>query len=178
MGQLPPEHLTSLKKDATIESIGSLTRIEGSKLTEQQVELLLRNLEINKSSTRDEQEVAGYAQVMNTIFLHYSDIPLTENYIRQLHRDLLQFSKKMNGIRGQYKKNTNHMEAFDPGGKNLGIVFETASPFDTPFQMEKLVEWAKEAISQKILHPSLVTSVFIVELLAIHPFLLLDVLCR
>jgi len=95
LGQLAPERLTSLKRIATIESIGSSTRIEGSKLTDLQVDALLSNLDIKKFSTRDEQEVAGYAEVMNIVFQHYTDIPLTENYIKQLHRDLLQYSEKM-----------------------------------------------------------------------------------
>lgn len=170
LGQLAPEQLTSLKRVATIESIGSSTRIEGSKLSDQEVEALLSNLEIKKFTTRDEQEVAGYAEIMNTVFQHYADIPLTENYIKQLHRDLLQYSEKDNRHRGEYKKHTNHVEAFDAEGKSLGIVFETASPFDTAFRMEELVAWANEAINKKALHPLLITSVFIVVFLAIHPF--------
>lgn len=170
LGQLAPEQLNSLRRVATIESIGSSTRIEGSKLTDQQVEALLSNLEIQKFRSRDEQEVAGYAEVMNTIFQHYSDIPLTENYIKQLHRDILQYSEKDNRHRGEYKKHTNHVEAFDAAGKSLGVVFETASPFDTPFRMEELVAWTNEAIEKKTLHPLLITSVFIVVFLAIHPF--------
>ncbi|MFZ1369572.1 MAG: DUF977 family protein [Ferruginibacter sp.] len=170
LGQLAPEQLTSLKRVATIESIGSSTRIEGSKLSDQEVEALLSNLEIQKFTTRDEQEVAGYAEIMNTVFQHYADIPLTENYIKQLHRDLLQYSEKDNRHRGEYKKHTNHVEAFDADGKSLGIVFETASPFDTAFRMEELVAWANEAIDKKTLHPLLITTVFIVVFLAIHPF--------
>ena len=170
LGQLAPEQLTSLKRVATIESIGSSTRIEGSKLSDQEVEALLSNLEIKKFTTRDEQEVAGYAEIMNTVFQHYADIPLTENYIKQLHRDLLQYSEKDNRHRGEYKKHTNHVEAFDAEGKSLGIVFETASHFDTAFMIEELVAWANEAINKKALHPLLITSVFIVVFLAIHPF--------
>ena len=170
LGQLAPEQLQSLKRVATIESIGSSTRIEGSKLSDQEVEVLLSNLQIKKFDSRDEQEVAGYAEVMNTIFQHYTDIPLTENYIKQFHRDLLQYSEKDGWHRGEYKKNSNHVEAFDPDGKSLGIVFETASPFDTPFRMEELVEWTREALEKKTLHPLLIISVFIVEFLAIHPF--------
>ncbi len=170
LGQLAPKQLSSLKRVATIESIGSSTRIEGSKLSDQEVEALLSNLEIKKFATRDEQEVAGYAEVMNTVFQHYADITLTENYIKQLHGNLLQYSEKDNRHRGEYKKHTNHVEAFDAEGKSLGIVFETASPFDTPFRMEELVTWANEAIDKKIFHPLLITTVFIVELLAIHPF--------
>lgn len=170
LGQLAPEQLRALKRVATIESIGSSTRIEGSKLSDQEVEALLRNLEIQKFSSRDEQEVAGYAEVMDTVFQHYAEIPLTENYIKQLHRDLLQYSEKDQRHRGEYKKHTNHVEAFDAEGKSLGIVFETASPFDTAFRMEELVAWANEAINKKKLHPLLITSVFIVVFLAIHPF--------
>ena len=170
LGQLAPEQLNSLKRVATIESIGSSTRIEGSKLSDQEVEVLLSNLEIQKFTTRDEQEVAGYAEVMNTVFQHYADIPLTENYIKQLHRDLLQYSEKDNRHRGEYKKHTNHVETFAPEGKSLGIVFETASPFDTPFRIEELVAWANKAIDKKTLHPLLITAVFIVVFLAIHPF--------
>jgi len=170
LGQLAPEQLTILKRVATIESIGSSTRIEGSKLSDQQVETLLNNLEIKKFSTRDEQEVAGYSATMNTVFHHYADIQLTENYIKQLHRDLLQYSEKDDRHRGEYKKHTNHVEAFDADGKSLGIVFETANPFDTPFRMEELVSWTNDAIDKKTLHPLLIIAVFIVVFLAIHPF--------
>jgi Fic family protein len=170
LGQLAPEQLTSLKRVATIESIGSSTRIEGSKLTDQQVEILLANLQIKKFSTRDEQEVAGYAEVMNLVFQNYQDIPFTENYIQQLHHELLQYSEKDYWHRGHYKKSPNHVEAFDPDGKSLGVVFETASPFETPIRMTNLVTWAAEAYSEKKLHPILVTAIFIVEFLAIHPF--------
>jgi Fic family protein len=162
--------LQSLKRVATIESIGSSTRIEGSKLSDKEIEVLLSNLQIKKFNSRDEQEVAGYAEVMNTIFQHFIDIPLSENYIKQFHRHLLQYSEKDGWHRGEYKKNSNHVEAFDPDGKSLGIVFETASPFDTPFKMEELVELTREAIEKKTLHPLLIISVFIVEFLAIHPF--------
>lgn len=68
LGNLTPEQLTSLRRVATIESIGSSTRMEGSKLSDRQVELLLSNLQIQKFENRDEQEVAGCAAVMNTIF--------------------------------------------------------------------------------------------------------------
>ncbi|MCX6323780.1 MAG: Fic family protein [Sphingobacteriales bacterium] len=170
LGQLAPEQLSALKRVATIESIGSSTRIEGSKLSDKEVEALLRNLKIQKFSSRDEQEVAGYAEVMDTVFQHHNEIPLTENYIKQLHRDLLQYSEKDYRHRGEYKKHANHVEAFDANGKSLGIVFETASPFDTALRMEELVSWANEAINKKALHPILITSVFIVVFLAIHPF--------
>lgn len=94
LGELAPDRLLALRRVATIESIGSSTRIEGSKLSDRQVERLLSNLQIKNFNTRDEQEVAGYAEVMNLLFSSWEDIPLTENHIRQLHRDLLVYSEK------------------------------------------------------------------------------------
>lgn len=170
LGNLAPEQLTSLRKVATIESIGSSTRIEGSKLTDQQVQVLLSNLQIQKFENRDEQEVAGYAEVMNTVFEHYEEIPLTENYIRQLHKDLLKYSDKDYRHRGEYKKHSNQVEAFDAEGKSIGVIFVTASPFDTPLLMQHLVEWTNETLAERSLHPLLVTAIFVVEFLAIHPF--------
>jgi Fic family protein len=170
LGQIAPEQLISLKRIATIESIGSSTRIEGNQLSDKEVELLLSNLEIKRFATRDEQEVAGYAQVMNLIFQHYATTPFTENYIKQFHRDLLQYSEKDNWHRGNYKTSTNKVVAFDADGKSLGVVFETATPFDTPFLMEELVNWTRDAIENKRLHPLLIISIFKVVFLAIHPF--------
>jgi Fic family protein len=72
---------------ATIECIGSSTRIEGSKLTDRQVEALLANLEIRSFATRDEQEVAGYAETMKLISQSWQEIALTEDPIKQLHRE-------------------------------------------------------------------------------------------
>lgn len=170
LGQLAPEQLNSLKRVATIESIGSSTRIEGSKLSDQEVEILLGNLQIKKFETRDEQEVAGYAEVMNLIFQNYDQIPLTENYIQQLHSELMQYSEKDSWHKGNYKKSPNHVEAFDANGKSLGVVFETSSPFETPIRMRELTDWVTNAISSKKIHPLLITAIFIVEFLAIHPF--------
>lgn len=170
LGQIAPEQLTSLKRIATIESIGSSTRIEGSKLSDKEVEILLSNLEIKKFTTRDEQEVAGYAEVMNVIFQNYAEVPLSENYIKQFHRDLLRYSDKDNWHRGNYKTSTNHVEAFDINGKSLGIVFETATAFDTPFRMQELILWTRETLEENKLHPLLIISIFIVVFLAIHPF--------
>lgn len=170
LGQLAPEQLRQLKTVATIESIGSSTRIEGSKLSDNEVAALLSKLTIREFSTRDEQEVAGYSDVMNLIFQNYEHIPLTESYILQLHRELLQYSDKDEWHRGRYKQSANHVEAFAPDGKSLGVVFETASPFETPIRMRELVTWAEQSIADKRLHPILITAIFVVEFLAIHPF--------
>lgn len=170
LGTLAPDRLSALRRVATIESIGSSTRIEGSKLSDREVEQLLSSLEIKKFDTRDEQEVAGYAQVMETVFGYSDAIELTENHIKQLHRDLLVHSEKDKRHRGEYKTNPNHVSAFDTDGKEIGVVFETAMPFDTPRLMSELVEWAHTTLNGNKLHPLLVIAIFIVVFLEIHPF--------
>src|SRR5687767_2333304 len=109
LGKLAPERLRQLRKIATIESVGSSTRIEGAKLSDRQVEALLGRLEAKSFSTRDEQEVAGYAVVMDTVFSNHDAIPITENYLKQLHAMLLKYSKKDARHRGEYKKVPNHV---------------------------------------------------------------------
>ncbi len=169
-GTLAPERLNALRHVATIESIGSSTRIEGSKLTDREVERLLAGVQIRSFSSRDEQEVAGYAKVMEMVFESWADIPLTENHIKQLHRDLLSFSEKDERHRGQYKTSPNSVAAFNETGQQIGVVFETATPFDTPPRMEELIAWLAEARELGRLHPLLVIGIFIVVFLAIHPF--------
>lgn len=167
---MSPERLRQLRKVATIESIGSSTRIEGAKLTDMQVETLLSNLTATSFKSRDEQEVAGYAEAMDIIFQAYEDMAITENHIRQLHQTLLRHSNKDERHRGDYKKLDNHVVAIDEHGKEIGVVFETATPFDTPREMEELVRWVNKAIAENSLHPLLIVAVFIVVFLAIHPF--------
>jgi Fic family protein len=167
---LTPDRLRALRHVATIESIGSSTRIEGSRLTDHEVEALLARLETKSFATRDEQEVAGYAYVMEQVFAHAEHIPLTANMLRQLHRDLLQFSAKDERHRGDWKTLPNHVAAFDADGRELGIVFETSSPFETPAQMEALLEWHRRAESDTAFHPLLRIGIFAVIFLAVHPF--------
>ena len=170
LGTLAPERLNALRHVATIESVGSSTRIEGSRLTDREVEKLLSKIEIKKFDSRDEQEVAGYAETMETIFHSFDDIPITENHLKQLHRDLLRYSQKDERHRGEYKKLPNNVVAFDADGKMVGVVFETATPFDTPRRMTELVAWLKDARELGRLHPLLVIAVFTVTFLEIHPF--------
>ena len=106
-------------------------RIEGSRLSDREVERLLSNLAIRKFETRDEQEVAGYAELMELMFRAWEDIPLNENHIKQLHQILLQHSHKGERHRGAYKTSPNSVAAFDADGVQLAVVFETATPFDT-----------------------------------------------
>ena len=114
--------------------------------------------------------MAGYAAVMETIFASWSVLTLTENHIKQIHGDLLQYSTKDKRHCGEYKKLDNHVVAFDASGKSVGIVFQTASPFDTPRLMTQLVEWVSETLARRTLHPLVAIAIFIVIFLEIHPF--------
>lgn len=167
---LAPDRLTSLKRIATIESVGSSTRIEGAKLSDEEVEKLLSKLEQKSFTTRDEQEVAGYADAMDMVFESHDAITLTENHIKQLHGVLLKYSTKDEEHRGAYKTITNHVEAFDADGKSLGVIFQTATPFETPRMMETLVAWYNSQANEQTQHPLLLIAVFINVFLAIHPF--------
>lgn len=170
LGVLAPDRLSALRRVATIESIGSSTRIEGSKLTDREVEKLLSNLAIQSFETRDEQEVAGYAELTDLVFTSWRDIPFNENHIKQLHQILLRHSEKDSRHRGQYKTNANNVVACDQNGVQIGIVFETASPFDTPHLMAELVIWVHEERDKRRLHPLLIIAIFVVVFLEIHPF--------
>lgn len=169
-GTLAPERLQALRRVATIESIGSSTRIEGSRLTDQQVSELLSRLSMKSFASRDEQEVAGYAEVMELVFSSYEHITFSENHVRQLHRDLLVHSDKDAWHRGAYKTTANSVSAFDADGKEIGVVFATATPFDTPRLIAELVAWYRQARTADELHPLLAIAIVVVVFLEIHPF--------
>jgi Fic family protein len=167
IGRIAPDRLSSLRHVATIESS---TRIEGAKLSNPEIERLPSNLPLRPLANRDEQEVAGYAAVMETVFAHWEAITLTEHHTNQLHRDLLAHSAKDTRHRGDYETLANHVEAFDENGNSLGVVFAAATPFDTPRCMAELVSWVRARDDDKALHPLLVIAVFVVVFLEIHPF--------
>lgn len=170
LGTLAPDRLLALRRVATIESIGSSTRIEGSKLTDHTIEALLEKIEMKSFTSRDEQEVVGYAEVMELLWSSWEHIPFNENHISQLHRDLLVHSPKDDRHRGQYKTHENRVAAFDEHGVEIATIFQTASPFDTPRLMRELVEWVRNMQESQSLHPLLIVAVFVVVFLEIHPF--------
>lgn len=169
LGEIRAERLASLRQVTTIESAGSSTRIEGAQLSDDEVADVLRGLKVDSFRERDEAEVRGYAELLQTIFDSYADIPLTENYIKQLHKMLLAHVEKDERHRGEYKKLDNHVEAHHPDGR-VEVVFRTASPFDTPRLMAELVGATSAALDGEAVHPLVAAARFIVAFLAIHPF--------
>lgn len=167
---LTPVELRMMKRVATIESVGSSNRIEGNRMTDEEVEALFSHIEQKSFQTRDEEEVAGYADLVNTIFENYTELPLSENYIKQLHQILLRYSSKDERHRGEYKTDSNRVAAFDAAGREIGSIFETATPFDTPRLMRDLVAWTNDTLQDRYFHPLVTIGIFIVHFLAIHPF--------
>ena len=168
--RLAPERLSMLKKIATIESVGSSTRIEGAQLSDSEVENVLKNIDARSFASRDEQEVAGYAYVCEKIGEEFLSIPFSENVIKQLHMQMLNYSDRDARHQGEYKKAPIRIEAFDAVGKSMGIIFETVSPIETPDRMQELVVWTQNALAEKKLHPLIVIALFVAIFLAIHPF--------
>jgi Fic family protein len=170
VGQLAPEKLQGLKKVATIESVASSTRIEGVKLSDSEVKALLSGLNIKSLRNRDEQEVAGYAELMNLIYESNKVLGHDENIIKQLHQTLLKYSSKDVRHRGEYKKLSNNVEAFSAEGESLGVLFQTTTPLETPYQMESLISWLQNSMQEPEIHHLVTIAIFAVSFLAIHPF--------
>jgi Fic family protein len=162
-------YLKELRKIATIESIGSSTRIEGSSMTDEEIQQLLKDVKITKFNTRDEQEVIGYYDVLELIFDNFSEIPLSENYIKQLHQLLLKHSDKDERHRGGYKNLSNKVVATYPTGEQK-TVFETTEPALVAGEMFELIEWTNLQWTEKTIHPLIVLATFVYEFLSIHPF--------
>jgi len=162
-------YLKELRKIATIESIGSSTRIEGGTLSDKEIEKLLNNVKITELKTRDEQEVIGYYDTLEIICENYDNIRLTENYIKQLHQTLLKHSDKDARHRGQYKSLSNKVVANYPGGVQK-VIFNTTEVHLVESEMNYLINWTNEQLERKEIHPLIIIAHFVYEFLSIHPF--------
>lgn len=170
MQALSRDTLATYRVLATIESIGSSTRIEGAGLSDREVSSLLKEIDTRSFRTRDEQEVASYAKALELIQDRFDTIALSENNIKYLHKVLLQFSEKDQWHLGKYKKHPNHVAMLDADGNEIGVIFETASPLQTPSLMTSLVERTQCFLADDNTHPLLAVADFVVRFLAIHPF--------
>lgn len=167
---LNPQALGRLKKSVLVTSTGASTRIEGAKLSDDDVEKLMRGLSMQKFSDRDKQEVRGYYELLENVFSSWKHIPFSESTIKHFHKEFLKYVAKDERHRGEYKKTENKVEMFDASGKSVGVLFETSPAYLTPKHMSELVDWTNEALLTKEAHPLVVIGSFLVEFLAIHPF--------
>ncbi len=161
--------LNELRHIATIQSIGSSTRIEGSQLNDTEIEVLIQNLEINQLETRDEQEAIGYWETLELLHEHFAEIELSERYIFQLHALLLKYSPKDSHQRGEYKNLSNKVVAKYPDGTQKTI-FTTTAPHMVSKEMEELLLWTNEELENSNINPLIVIGTFVYEFLSIHPF--------
>jgi len=168
--RLMPQMIERLMQSVLVTSTGASNRIEGNRLSDEEVQVLYRNMRIRKLKSRDEQEVGGYLEVLQSVFENYSVMPIRESTILQLHRDMLVYSDKDQGHLGQYKTGSNRVEAKDVSGNIVGVVFDPTPPYLTPLEMRDLCDWYQWAVLEKLRHPLILTANFIFEYLAIHPF--------
>lgn len=167
---LSTQFLSRLKRSVLVTSTGASTRIEGSKMSDEEVDKLVRGLSIEKFADRDEQEVKGYFELLQNIFDAWDGLNLNENTIKHLHQELLKYVEKDALRRGKYKSKENQVRMIDPQGRDMGILFDTTKAYLTPKEMNELVDWTKDALKEKKYHPLLIVGNFIVEFLNIHPF--------
>lgn len=161
------QSLKQLKSIATVRSVGASTRIEGSKLSDKEVEALLKKIEVTKMSDRDSQEVAGYFEVLNLISESHSDVAITEADIKNLHNLLLKHSEKDGWHKGNYKQHSNAVEATLPDGTKQ-VIFQTTKPgLPTHEAMSALMKWYEEDVDT---HELVKSALFTYEFLSIHPF--------
>jgi Fic family protein len=167
--EIQAEKLLALRQVATIESTASSTRIEGVELTDADVAAVLGGLKVDSFRSRDEAEVRGYGELHTLIYERSGEIPLTENHLKQLHGLLLRYVGKDERHRGEYKKLPNDVTATYKDGRTE-VVFQTATPFDTPRLMSGLIAQTNAALADPTLHPLFAIARFVVSFLAIHPF--------
>lgn len=161
------QSLKQLKSIATIRSVGASTRIEGSKMSNEEVDVLLKDMEIEKLEDRDSQEVVGYFEVLDIISDAFDRIEITENSIKGLHNSLMKYSEKDQWHKGDYKQHSNSVEATLPDGSKQ-IIFETTPPgYPTDDAMKALIEWYDNDMST---HTLVKCAIFTYEFVSIHPF--------
>jgi Fic family protein len=178
--KLSPQVLGRLKRSVLITSTGASTRIEGAKLSDEDIEKMIRGIDIQKFTNRDKQEAKGYYELLENIFNSClsakvlasvgKSLKFSESSIKHFHQELLKYVKKDKKHRGKYKKEENKVHMIDAAGKSIGALFDTTPAYLTPKEMQELVEWTQDALKEKRFHPLLTVGNFLVEFLNIHPF--------
>jgi Fic family protein len=168
--RLSPQVLGRLKRSVLITSTGASTRIEGARLSDEDVEKLVRGIDIQKFTDRDKQEVKGYYELLENIFDSWKNLRFNESAIKHFHKELLKHVKKDETHRGEYKKVENKVHMLNAAGESVGVLFDTTPAYLTPKETQELVEWTQEALAEKKYHPLFIVGNFLVEFLQVHPF--------
>ena len=168
--RLSPYVLGRLKRSVLITSTGASTRIEGARLSDEDIEKLLRGISIQKFSDRDRQEVKGYYELLQNVFDSWKTLSFSESTVKHFHKEMLKYVEKDVRHRGEYKKQENKVHMIDDAGESIGVLFDTTPAYLTPKAMLELVEWTRNALNDKKHHPLIAIANFLVEFLRIHPF--------
>lgn len=168
--QLSPQILGRLKRSVLITSTGASTRIEGARLSDEDIEKLMRGIDIQKFADRDKQEARGYFELLENVFDSWRSVKFSENTIKHFHQELLKYVEKDRDHRGEYKKKENQVQMINAAGKSVGVLFDTTPAYLTPKEMQELAEWTESTLADKKYHPLLIIGNFLVEFLQIHPF--------
>lgn len=168
---LSPQVLGRLKRSVLVTSTGASTRIEGAQLSDEDVEKVMRGLNIKSFADRDKQEVKGYYELLTNVFDSWTTAHFSESTIKYWHKELLKYAEKDKAHRGEYKKQENKVHMVDKAtGHSVAVLFDTTSPYLTPKAIHELIDWTNAALTDKLHHPLLIISNFVVEFLKIHPF--------
>ncbi|MCK5044815.1 Fic family protein [Candidatus Parcubacteria bacterium] len=168
--KLSPQVLGRLKRSVLVTSTGASTRIEGARLSDEDIEKMMRGIDIQRFTNRDKQEVKGYYELLENVFNSWKTISFNEGVIKHFHQELLKYVEKDKEHRGEYKRRENKVHMIDAAGNSVGVLFDTTSSYLTPKEMQELIEWTQEALKEKRFHPLLIVGNFLVEFLNIHPF--------
>ena len=161
-----PEELEKLVEIAKVQSTEASNEIEGIRTTSTRLKQLLSEKTTPKN--RDEEEIAGYRDVLNIIHESYEYIPITSNYILQLHKILYSHSAKVFG--GNYKNVQNYISATDSYG-NTYTLFTPLAPYETAPAIENICDEFNKAMAENEVNPLILIPIFIHDFLCIHPFL-------
>jgi Fic family protein len=161
------QSLKELKSIATVRSVGASNRIEGNKMSDEEVDVLLQKIDITKLTDRDSQEVVGYFEALDLITASYPNINLTENHIKSLHNSLMKYSAKDQWHKGNYKVHSNAVEATFPDGSQQIIFQTTEAGFATEDAIRQVINWYN---SEKEVHSLIKVASFVYDFLSVHPF--------
>ena len=168
--KLSPQVLGRLKKSVLITSTGASTRIEGSKMSDEDIERMIRGIYIQNFGNRDKQEVKGYYELLLNVFSSWKTIKFSESTIKHFHKELLKYVDKDKEHRGEYKRTENKVHIVNELGESVGILFDTTKAYLTPKEMQELAEWTIAALEKQSYEPLVIIGNFLIEFLNIHPF--------
>lgn len=161
------QNLKELKSIATVRSVGASNRIEGNRMSDEEVDVLLQEIDISKLTDIDSQEVVGYFEVLDLISESYENISVTENHIKSLHNSLMKYSAKDEWHKGNFKMHSNAVEASFPDGTRQIIFQTTEAGFATEDAIRQLLNWYN---SETEVHTLIKVASFVYDFLSIHPF--------